>query len=39
MFVLSSIILAGLVAAGVTTRLAQDHFEAFRRLPHLPHEM
>jgi hypothetical protein len=38
MFVLSFLVLGGLVAAQVTARLAQGHFEEFRRLPYMPQE-
>ncbi len=38
MFILSAIILGGLVAAQLTARLAQSHFEEFRGLPHLHQE-
>jgi hypothetical protein len=38
MLIVSAIILAGLVAAQVTVRLAQDHFEELRLLPRMPQE-
>ena len=38
MFILSVIILSGLVAAQLTARLALSHFEEFRDLPHLHQE-
>ena len=33
MFVVFSVLLAGLVATQITTRLAQDRFAGFRNLP------
>jgi hypothetical protein len=39
MFIVSSIVLAGLVAAAVVTRRAQESFKEFRALPYLPQEL
>ena len=38
MFILSVVILSGLVAAQLTARLAQSRFEEFRDLPYLRQE-
>jgi hypothetical protein len=38
MLIVSTLVLSVLVAAQVTTRIAQTHFAEFRALPHLPQE-